>query len=357
MSDKEKGASRTSRPARPGKQQRARLIDVARAVAVHPSTVSRVLSEDRDARVGPQTAARIREVAAQLGYIPNASAAALKTSATHLIGVIVHDIADPVYPRILTGIERQLAKAGYMAVIGNTGFDPDAETDMFAKMSARLVDGVILGTTRLQDPVVRRAGEEGVPLVSVLRRPQDADCAAVIDDCLFGMQALAQAVACAGHRDVGVIAAPQHLSTGKERLAGILAGLRAHGVEIADDRLVFVPRMTSEEGEAAAQELLARRATPPSVIMAVNDRVALGALRALRKTGLRCPHDVSLTGYNETHPLDLIDPPLTSVAIDLDRVGAMAADRLLALIDNPALPREVDRIMPELRLRASMAQR
>jgi len=115
--------------------------------------------------------------------------------------------------------------------------------------------------------------------------------------------------------------------------------------------------MTSEDGAAATQQLLARRATPPSVIMAVNDRVALGALRTLRKAGLHCPQDVSLTGYNETHPLDLIDPPLTSVAIDLDRVGAMAADRLLALIETPGLPRTVDRIMPELRLRASLARR
>ena len=355
MSDEETGSERIFPASAPGKKTRARLIDVARAVNVHPSTVSRVLSGDREARVGPDTAARIREVAAQLGYVPNASAAALKTRSSRLIGVIVHDIADPVYPRILTGLERRLARAGYMAVIGNTGFDHEAEIDMFAKMSARLVDGVILGTTRLQDPVVRRAGELGVPLVSVLRRTQDPDCAAVIDDCLSGMRALARAVAAAGHRDVGVIAAPQHLSTGKERLEGMLEGLRAHGVEVPDDRLVFVPRMTSEEGEAAAARLLARRAKPPSVIMAVNDRVALGALRALRRAGLRCPRDVSLTGYNETHPLDLIDPPLTSVAIDLDRVGAMAADRLLALIDNPALPRGIDRIAPELRLRASLA--
>ena len=354
MSDEETGSERIFPASAPGKKTRARLIDVARAVNVHPSTVSRVLSGDREARVGPDTAARIREVAAQLGYVPNASAAALKTRSSRLIGVIVHDIADPVYPRILTGLERRLARAGYMAVIGNTGFDHEAEIDMFAKMSARLVDGVILGTTRLQDPVVARPGTGGAAGLGAAP-PQDPDCAAVIDDCLSGMRALAQAVAAAGHRDVGVIAAPQHLSTGKERLEGMLEGLRAHGVEVPDDRLVFVPRMTSEEGEAAAARLLARRAKPPSVIMAVNDRVALGALRALRRAGLRCPRDVSLTGYNETHPLDLIDPPLTSVAIDLDRVGAMAADRLLALIDNPALPRGIDRIAPELRLRASLA--
>jgi len=357
VSDEETGPERIVPATGPGKKTRARLIDVARAVDVHPSTVSRVLSGDREARVGPDTAARIRKVASRLGYVPNASAAALKTRSSRLIGVIVHDIADPVYPRILTGLERRLARAGYMAVIGNTGFDPDAETDMFAKMSARLVDGVILGTTRLVDPVVAMAEDLGLPLVSVLRRPEDPNCAAVIDDCLSGMRALAQAVAAAGHRDVGVIAAPQNLSTSKDRLEGIVTGLRAHGVDIADDRLVFVPRMTSEDGAAATQQLLARRATPPSVIMAVNDRVALGALRTLRKAGLHCPQDVSLTGYNETHPLDLIDPPLTSVAIDLDRVGAMAADRLLALIETPGLPRTVDRIMPELRLRASLARR
>ena len=88
--------------------------------------------------------------------------------------------------------------------------------------------------------------------------------------------------------------------------------------------------------------------------MAVNDRVALGALRTLRQAGLRCPQDVSLTGYNETHPLDLIDPPLASVAIDLEGIGAMAADRLLARIETPDLPRKVERILPSLSLRASL---
>lgn len=354
MSDRDDKPEQISRPSGPGKEKRARLVDVARAAKVHPSTVSRVLSRDRSSRVGAETAAQIRAVAAKLGYVPNASAAALKTKSSRLIGVIVHDIADPIYPRILNGIEGRLAVAGYMAVIGNTGFDPDAETDIFERMSARLVDGVILGTTRLEDPVVRRAEELGLPLVSVLRRSQDPTCSAVIDDCRAGMRSLAKAVVAAGHRDVGVIAAPQHLSTGKERLESLLEGLTEHGVQVSGDRLVFVSQMTSQEGTAATEHLLTRRGRPPSVIMAVNDRVALGALRALRKNGLRCPEDVSLTGYNETHPLDLIDPPLASVAIDLDSVGALAADRLLALIENPELPKIVDRIVPELRLRASL---
>ncbi|MAX74397.1 MAG: LacI family transcriptional regulator [Nioella sp.] len=355
MSDEESNpANGPKRPDFWGSAKRTRLVDVARAARVHASTVSRVLSHDRNGRVGAETAERIRAVAAELGYVPNVSAAALKTRASRLIGVIVHDIADPVYPRILNGIEGRLATAGYMAIVGNTGFDVEAETDMFERMSARLVDGVILGTTRLRDPVVRRADELGVPLVSVLRRSEDPVCAAVVDDCRVGMHALAQAVASAGHRDIGVIAAPQHLSSGKERLESLLEGLAAHGLHVAPDRMVFVPRMTSQEGAAATAQLLNRRNNPPSIIMAVNDRVALGALRTLRQAGLRCPQDVSLTGYNETHPLDLIDPPLASVAIDLEGIGAMAADRLLARIETPDLPRKVERILPRLSLRASL---
>lgn len=334
---------------------RARITDVADAVRVHPSTVSRVLSGDRTGRVSPATADRIREAAARLGYVPDAAATTLRTRSSRLIGVIVHDFADPVYPQILTGIEGRLAAAGYMAIVGNTGFDPDAETLMFDKMSARLVDGIILGTTRLDDPVVARARDAGMPLVSVLRHSGQPDCAAVVDDCRAGMQALARLVASLGHVDVGVIAAPQHLSTGRERLEGILDGLREHAVDVPQDRLVFVERMTCEAGRVAARDLLSRKEIPPSVIMAVNDRVALGALRAIRDAGLSCPDAICLTGYNESHPLDLIDPPLTSVAIDLGRVGMLAAERLLGMIEDPLTPRTVERITPEIRQRASLA--
>jgi LacI family transcriptional regulator len=301
-------------------------------------------------------AVRVREVAERLGYRPDAVAASLRTGSTHSIGVIVHDLEDPIYPPILRGIENRLLERGFMTVVGNTGYDSRAEAEMFEQMTARMVDGVILGTTRLHDSVVARASATGVPLVSVLRRTETLECSAVVNDCAAGMRALVDAVVAHGHRDIAAIAAPQDLSTARDRLEGLRAGLAANGLQVLPQRLIFVDRMDMEAGRRAALELLDREPSPPQVIIAVNDLVAIGAIQACRSRGLSCPGDISITGYNDIPLVDMIDPPLTTVAIRLSEIGRQAANLLLEQLALPATELRIVCIKPTLRLRGSLAR-
>lgn len=340
-----------------GRRARAKLTDVAAAAGVHVSTVSRVLRDDQTGRVSPAVAARIRDTAKSLGYSAHPLAAAMRTHSTRSIGMIVHDISDPVYPPILSGLERRMGAAGYMVVLGNTGYEPQAELAMMDQMAARMMDGVILCTTRRDDPVVGRARKLEVPVVSVLRQTDGGRCSAVVNDCAAGMRAIAQAVLDRGHRDIAVISAPQDLSTGCERHVALVGKLRAAGAAPPDDRVAFVPRMTVEAGNRAMQDILARRITRPTAVIAVNDLVAIGALQACRTAGLRCPEDVSITGYNDIPLMDMLDPPLTTVAMDLPEIGARAAALLLAHLDNRAMPPHVEVVVPTLRLRGSLAPR
>jgi LacI family transcriptional regulator len=337
---------------RPG---RVKIADVAAAAGVHPSTVSRVLRATPDGRVSPGVAARIRHAAESLGYRPHAIAASLRTRSTRTIGVIVHDITDPVYPPILRAIEDRLLEAGYMTVVGNTGYDPAAEYAMYERMVSRMVDGVILGTTRLTDPVVDRAVAAGVPIVSVLRRTAGGTISAVVNDCAAGMRDLVDAIVARGHRDIAAIAAPQDLSTGRERLEGLRAGLADHGLALPPENLAFVARMDVEDGQRATCRLLDRRPHPPQVIVAVNDLVAIGAVQACRARGLSCPSDISVTGYNDIPLVDMTDPPLTTVAMDLAGIGAGAADLLLQRLGSALSDTAVMRLPPALKLRASLA--
>lgn len=334
--------------------RRVKIADVAAAAGVHPSTVSRVLRAAPDGRVSPGVATRIRHAAEALGYRPDAIAASLRTRSTRTIGVIVHDITDPVYPPILRAIEDRLLEAGYMTVTGNTGYDPAAEAAMYERMVSRMVDGVILGTTRLTDPVVHRAVAAGVPIVSVLRRSADGNVSAVINDCAAGMRALVDAIIARGHRDIAAIAAPQDLSTACERLEGLRAGLAAHGLDLPPERLVFVARMDVEEARQATHTLLDRTACAPQVIVAVNDLVAIGALQACRARGLSCPRDISITGYNDIPLLDMMDPPLTTVAMDLPEVGVRSAELLLRQLAAPGATPRLIRLPPVLRMRTSL---
>jgi LacI family transcriptional regulator len=333
---------------------RIKLTDVAAAAGVHVSTVSRVLRDDRSGRVSPTVAERIRSTAQALGYTAHPLAAGMRTQSTLSVGVIVHDISDPVYPPILGGIERRMGAAGYMVVLGNTGYAPAAELAMLDQMAARMMDGVILCTTRREDPVVERALAMDIPLVSVLRRTDAGLCSAVVNDCAMGMHALTQAVLDRGHRDIATIGAPQDLSTACERHAAVCETLRANGVALPDDRIAFVPQMNVEEGRRAMLDLLARRGAPPSAVIAVNDLVAIGAMQACRTAGLNCPSDISITGYNGIPLMDMIDPPLTTVAMDLPGIGMQAADLLLEHLGNPQMAVRVDVIAPVLRLRESL---
>ncbi|ETX28479.1 LacI family DNA-binding transcriptional regulator [Roseivivax isoporae] len=344
-----------TRPApRAGAAPRVKIVDVAEAAGVHPSTVSRVLRAAPDRRVSPAVADRIRATADRLGYRPDAIAASLRTRSTRSIGVIVHDITDPVYPPILRGIESRLLDAGFMTVTGNTGYDPAAEAAMFEQMSSRMVDGVILGTTRLDDPVVARAAAAAIPLVSVLRRDAAGACSAVVNDCAAGMRALVDVIVAQGHRDIAAIAAPQGLSTARERLESLRASLAAHGCDLPEDRMAFVTRMDVAEGRRAALELLDRRTAAPGVIVAVNDLVAVGALQACRARGLSCPADISVTGYNDIPLVDMIDPPLTTVTMDLLEIGARSAELLLEQLVAPGIAPRIVRIAPALRVRGSL---
>ncbi len=334
---------------------RVKIIDVAAAAGVHPSTVSRVLRATPDGRVSPIVTSRIREAADRLGYRPDVIAASMRTRSTRSIGVIVHDITDPVYPPILRSIETRLLEAGFMMVTGNTGYDLDAETAMFEQMTSRMVDGVILGTTRLSDPVVDHAMAAGVPLVSVLRRTSAGNCSAVVNDCAAGMRMLVEVIASHGHRDFAAIAAPQDLSTACERLDSLHAGLAAHGLALPPDRIVLVSQMDIENGRRAALELLDRRTKPPQVIVGVNDLVAVGALQACRTRGLSCPGDISITGYNDIPLVDMIDPPLTTVSMDLPEIGTRSAELLLKQLSTTGGKPQLVRIPPTLKMRASLA--
>lgn len=338
------------------KTQRVKITDIAATAGVHPSTVSRVLRSDPQGRVSEGVAARIREVARTLGYRPDAVATSLRTGATQSIGVIVHDIEDPVYPPILRSIEQRLLERGFMTIIGNTGYNRHAETEMFEQMTTRMVDGIILGTTQLEDAVVSRANELGVPLVSVLRCTESGECSAVVNDCAAGMRALVEVVAACGHRDIAAITAPQYLSTARDRFVGLLQGLATHGLELAPVRHASVERMDVDAGRQATFELLDASPRPPQVIIAVNDLVAIGAIDACRARGLSCPEDISITGYNDIPLVDMIDPALTTVAIDLSQIGVRCADLLLEQLAAPLSEPRLVKIQPSLKVRRSLAQ-
>jgi LacI family transcriptional regulator len=317
------------------------IRDVARVAKVHPGTVSRALNVETRALVNPETAERVLKAADKLGYRPNRIARGLKTSRSHTIGVLIPDITNPLFPPMLRGIEDRLDAAGYTSLIVNTDNDPERERIYLEAMRGRQVDGFISATARLDREQLVELAAAGTPLVLINRSLEDGSLPAVTVDDRRGIGLAVAHVAALGHKRIGHVAGPQHLSTGHRRHLGFIDAMRAAGLRAPAKHVRFTAFFTEEEGARACGELL-DAAPELTAIIAANDLVGIGCYDALEARGLRCPDDISIAGFNDMPFIDRLRPPLTSVRVPQREIGKVAADLLLEQLGgNKEIPREI----------------
>ncbi len=330
----------------------ATLQEVADAAGVHRSTASRALNPEKSHLIGQDVVERVQAAALRMGYQRDVLAAGLRTRRSRLIGVVVPDMANLVFAPILSAIETVLAENGYSALIANAGGGVDQQIRIVDQLIAHRVEGVVLAKAQRDDPVLTRCLEAGVPAVLVNRAETGTRASTVISDDIGGMRLAVEHLAGLGHRRIGHIAGPQHLSTGVLRRQGFeqamaRAGLPAGAIAVAS-------AYTRDAGRAAAAELLDRHPDLTAVATA-NDLLALGLYLEMRARGLACPGDISVVGHNDMPLIDMVDPPLTTVHIHHGDMGRQAAELLLKrIVSQDAAP--VTRIIePELVLRGSTA--
>ena len=315
-------------------KSRITLKQVAQASGVHYSTVSRVMDPGRRGGVTHEIADRVLDVANRLGYRTNTLASSLRTRRTQVIGVVVPDISSLLFPPILLGIEAALLEKGYMMIVGNTGNDAAVHRKVVAGMIDRQVDGLILATATLHDPIVDEWIERGAPLVLINRTDETGRAPAVINDDLGGIAMAVRHVVGLGHKKIGHIAGPQSLSTGFTRHRGFKLAAAEQRIPSGPQYIVTAASFTREAGRNACLELLDRKLGITAMI-AANDLLALGCYDALAERGLLCPDDISVTGYNDAPFVDMVMPPLTTVRIQQGQMGIVAARLLLAKIEDP----------------------
>ena len=330
------------------------LRDVARVAGVHPGTVSRALNGETRGLVNEETARRVLEVAAELGYRPNPIARGLKTNRSYTVGVLVPDLTNPLFPPIVRGIEDRLTKAGYTSLIANTENDAERERIDFEAMRARQVDGFITATARLDDKLLAEMAASGQRVVLVNRRMEDAALASVAPDDRMGIRLAVEHLTGLGHHRIAHVGGPQDLSTGHQRHLGFLESMRAAGLDADGAPVRFSRGFTEADGADACRDLLAAHGDITAIV-AGNDLIALGCYDALKERGLDCPRDVSVVGFNDMPFADRFNPPLTSVRLPHREIGAAAADLLLeALADADTPPRQI-LLSPSLVVRDSTA--
>lgn len=322
------------------------IYDVARAAGVAPSTVSRAFS--RPGRVNAATAERIRQVAEDLGYRANPLARALSTARSHLIALVVSDVANPFYSEIIRGAQATAASAGCTILLADAQESDRLERSALERVLP-VVDGVVLGGSRMSDSSIRMIAKQK-PVVVLNRAVVDVPC--VVPDIAGGTYRAVEHLSMLGHESLTYVAGPE---------ASWADGMRWRTLQDAAAELQLKVRRVGPftpdvpGGVRAAEELAAAL---PTAVIAYNDQLAIGLIRGLGTRGVAVPRQVSVIGYDNIGAAELITPGLTTVAAPLHLEGATATRHLLSLIEGAAPEVGRSMVLPvRLVERGSTAQR
>ena len=313
------------------------LRHVADAAGVHPATASRALNPATRGLVNADTARRVIKVAESLGYRPNPIARGLKTAKSGTVGVVIPDLTNPLFPPIVRGIEEVLEPAGYSGLIVNTDNDPNRERLQIESLRSRQVEGLIVATAMLDHPLLAQLSREGVRMVMVNRRPAGVDVPSITPDDATGVELAVRHLAGLDHRRIAHLAGPVTTSTGLVRARAFRSTVRDLGLDDDPDLVATCDFWTEDAGAVGLRSLLDRE-TSFTAVVAGNDLIALGCYDVFAERGIDCPGDISVVGFNDMPFLDKLQPPLTTVAVPHQEIGAEAARLLLDVIADQSRP-------------------
>lgn len=316
------------------------IRDVARESGYSASTVSIVLNGAPLSRYIPDdTKARIAGAAKRLGYRPNPLARSLRSQRSNIVGVMVFDITDPFCTPILRGLENALYQANYLSFLADAHNESHRFERYLEMLLDRRVEGLVVVANWLVTDIklLSDLTECNVPAVIAGRSFEDDTVSTVAVDNEGGAALALEHLYRLGHREIAFLRGPKVLSSSGQRWKGIRAFAQSVGLHLDPKRIGEIPESLDPNSsfEAGAQltaELL-RSGRPFTALMAYDDVTALGALRALKKKGLRVPEDCSVIGFDDVAQAGLSVPSLTTVRQPMEAMGTLSAGMVLDAIN------------------------
>lgn len=327
------------------------LSDVAREAGVSLATASRAINGSANRTVRPELRERVLAAAARLRYSPDANAQAMARGRTTALGLIVHDIADPYFSTIASGVTAAAERAGLVVTLASTDRDPSRELAFVELMQRQRARAIIVAGGRYDDPAANAALAEAL----VEYRSRGGGAAAVgqpllgVDTVVIENRSataeLARRLHGAGYRRFAVLAGPTPHLTAHERFDGFRESLAGLGSPLDPEHVVSSP-FTRDGGYEAMEQLVERgvvgragSGATVDAVFAVNDVMAVGAMAAARAAGIDVPGDVAIAGFDDIHTLRDITPSLTTIRLPLADIGTMVTE--LALAPDNETPRLV----------------
>jgi DNA-binding LacI/PurR family transcriptional regulator len=334
--------------------KRVTIMHVAHEAGVSYQTVSRVVNDRPD--VAPETRKRVRDVIARLEYQPHAIARSLASKRTRTLGLITADFSDYFFTQVIAGAEAEARKHGYRFMLGSTERNLQDEPEYIRLLTERHVEGILFArpSTEVDNRHLVDLLRDGVPIVTTAYYLPGESLTVVDVDNLDGAYQATRHLLEYGHSQAAMITGPATWKSTHDRTLGFTRALEQAGA-MADPALIAEGDWSYPSGHQAMRALLARE-RPFSAVFAQNDRMAIGALCALREARLSVPQDISIVGYDDIPGAEYAAPPLTTIRQPMREVGAIATRLLIRAIEEPdAAPEEV-LLKTELIRRSSCAK-
>jgi DNA-binding LacI/PurR family transcriptional regulator len=315
-------------------KRRPTITDIAERAGVAPMTVSRAVNDS--GYVSREAREKVERAIKELNYHPNALARGLKRQRTHVVGILLPDIANPFSAELAQGIQEVLLERGYTSFITTSERSVQREQAALRALFDHRADGIVVATreTKAGNDFLLRMAESDLPMVAVGRALNHPRVDRVTADHWKGGYEAVEHLIALGHRRVGFVGVSPINGAGLRRYQGYLDALREHGLPI-DERLIVGPAAqvgpgysTQDEGYAGMKKLLSLR-KPPTAVFARNDFTAIGAMCAVRDANLKIPEDVAVVGFDNVPLAAYTAPPLTTVDQPTRLQGQEAARLLL----------------------------
>ena len=320
------------------------IRDVARRAEFSVASVSRVLN-GLDV-VSEENRARVTEAVEELGYVPHAGARSLSLARTHAIGVVLPDLHGEFFSEMVRGMDAEARERGYLLILSNLHSPGSFAASALRAMRGR-VDGLLVMAPHLGRKELAAALPGGVPVVLMNPSGGDHGHPAIHLDNAAGATAIAEHLLALGRRRMVHIAGPTDNIDARQRAEAFEAALERH----SDVRLERVSGDFTEASGEAATEALLRTGRRFDAVFGANDDMAIGALQALRRAGIRVPEDVAVAGFDDIPLARHIG--LTTVRVGIAELGAKALARLFERLDGNSDVRQHELHSPELVVRAT----
>lgn len=315
----------------------ATIRDVAEKAGVSIATVSRVLN--KRVSVSPATRIKVEKAIEELNYQPNYLGRNLRRAETKIILVILQNISNPFYSKVVEGIEDLGHKHGYNIMICNTDSESDRERSYLDLLVNRLVDGVILMEPEIDSEELAQIGNS-FPVVQCCEYKEGADVPHIsIDNVAAGYTAVNHLIKL-GHTRIGMISGYNRLLSAMQRETGYKRALREADIAF-EPALIKYGSYGFTGGLRAAKEFL-QLDNPPTALFAISDITAIGAIRAIKEEGLNIPEDIAVVGFDNTSIASMYDPQLTTISQPRYDLGKISMEFLLEQInDNDISAQEI----------------